>query len=208
LQRVDQRICSPWRQRVAIRPSKSLRMGRGRRLRSICQTSRFDRIGVVDQKQEHIPVTGIERGRVLGHVHKGIVGHRRPVHHARDLPTYVTRHIARDLYDRGDQLMIPDAAIVQRSNERETPYRRAVAATWRGAYKLSSTILSFSSSDQSCRRPVSTTSSRSTWALRLSLSIRTILNNTPHSERRPPPVFTGRIHLLPPPTAMSRHRWS
>lgn len=33
LQRVDQRICSPLRQRVAIRPSKSLRMGRGRRLR-------------------------------------------------------------------------------------------------------------------------------------------------------------------------------
>jgi hypothetical protein len=28
------------------------------------------------------------------------------------------------------------------------PYRRAVAATWRGARKLSSTILSFSSSDQ------------------------------------------------------------
>jgi hypothetical protein len=34
---------------------------------------------------------------------------------------------------------------------------------------------------------VSTTSSRSTWALRLSLSIRTVLNNTPHSARRPSP---------------------
>src|SRR5207244_7841985 len=73
------------------------------------------------------------------------------------------------------------------SNERETPYRRAVAATWRGACKLSRTILSFSSSDQRRRRPVSTTSSRSTWALRLSLSIRTVLNNTPHSARRPSP---------------------
>src|SRR5437660_11869217 len=67
------------------------------------------------------------------------------------------------------------------------PYRRAVAATWRGASKLSRTILSFSSSDQRRRRPVSTTSSRSTWALRLSLSIRTVLNNTPHSARRPSP---------------------
>src|SRR4029077_3985198 len=37
------------------------------------------------------------------------------------------------------------------------------------------------------RRPVSTTSSRSTWALRLSLSIRTVLNNAPHSTRRPSP---------------------
>ena len=33
------------------------------------------------------------------------------------------------------------------SNERDIPYRRAVAATCRGARKLSRTILSFSSSD-------------------------------------------------------------
>jgi hypothetical protein len=32
-----------------------------------------------------------------------------------------------------------------------------------------------------------TTSSRSTWALRLSLSIRTVLNTAPHSARRPRP---------------------
>src|SRR5438477_12099365 len=73
------------------------------------------------------------------------------------------------------------------SNERETPYCRAVAATWRGACKLSRTILSFSSSDQRRRRPVSTTSSRLTWSPRLSLSIRTVLNSAPHSARRPPP---------------------
>src|SRR6478672_9142574 len=80
------------------------------------------------------------------------------------------------------------------SNERETPYRRAVAATWRGASKLSRTIFSFSSSDQRRRRPVSTTSSRSTWALRLSLSIRTVLNNAPHSARRPSPDgYSGKL---------------
>src|SRR4029450_13541531 len=79
------------------------------------------------------------------------------------------------------------------SNERETPYRRAVAATWRGACKLSRTVLSFSSSDHRRRRPVSTTSSRSTWALRLSLSIRTVLNNMPHSARRPSPDGYGWI---------------
>src|SRR5258706_1631884 len=71
------------------------------------------------------------------------------------------------------------------SNEREMPYRRAVAATWRGACKLSRTILSFSYSDQRRRRPVSTTSNRSTWALPLSLSIRTVLNNAPHLTKRP-----------------------
>ena len=42
------------------------------------------------------------------------------------------------------------------------PYRRAVAETARGARKLSRTILSFSSSVQRRRRPVSTTSNRST----------------------------------------------
>jgi len=96
------------------------------------------------------------------------------------------------------------------------PYRRAVAATWRGACKLSRTILSFSSSDQRRRRPVSTTSSRSTWALRLSLSIRTVLNNTPHSAR---PAFTGRIlpvkplssvvvsFYLPNPTKLASVHW-
>jgi hypothetical protein len=73
------------------------------------------------------------------------------------------------------------------SNEREMPYRRAVAATWRGACKLSRTILSFSFSDQRRRRPVSTTSSRPTWALPLSLSIRTVLNSALHSARRPSP---------------------
>src|SRR5438552_1210740 len=76
------------------------------------------------------------------------------------------------------------------------PYRRAVAATWRGACMLSRTILSFSSSHQRRRRPVSTTSSRSIWALRLSLSIGTVLNTAPHSARRPPPeayVHTGTV---------------
>src|SRR5579872_757892 len=49
-----------------------------------------------------------------------------------------------------------------RSSEREMPYRRAVADPCRGRWRLSSTILSFSSSDQRRRRPVSTTSSRLT----------------------------------------------
>jgi molybdopterin-binding protein len=59
---------------------------------------------------------------------------------------------------------------------RDMPYRRAVADICRADCRLSRTILSFSSSDQRRRRPVSTTSSRSTWALRLSLSIETVLN--------------------------------
>jgi hypothetical protein len=71
------------------------------------------------------------------------------------------------------------------SNDRDMPYRRAVAEICRGVCKLSRTILSFSSSVQRRRRPVSTTSSRSTWVLRLSLSIRTVLTTEPHLTRRP-----------------------
>src|SRR5205814_7095670 len=84
------------------------------------------------------------------------------------------------------------------SNEREMPYRRAVAATRRGVCKLSRTILSFSSSDQRRRRPVSTTSSRSTWALPLSPSIRTVLNTALHSARRlsPDAYFLTLICLI------------
>jgi hypothetical protein len=47
------------------------------------------------------------------------------------------------------------------SNDREMPWRLAVDEIARRVSKLSSTIRSFSSSDQRRRRPVSTTSNRS-----------------------------------------------
>jgi hypothetical protein len=50
------------------------------------------------------------------------------------------------------------------------------------------------------RRPVFTTSSRSTWALRLSPSIRTVLNNTSHSARRPSPDGYGEAGKANPQT--------
>ena len=62
------------------------------------------------------------------------------------------------------------------------------------ACKLSMAILSFSPSDQRRRRPVSTTSRRSTWVLRLSLSIRTVLNTALHSARRPSAEGYAGVH--------------
>jgi len=73
-------------------------------------------------------------------------------------------------------------------SEREMPYRRAVDETARGACMLSTTILSFSSSVQRRRRPVSTTPSRSTWVLYLSLSIRTV---TKQSNKLDKAAYTG-----------------
>ncbi len=41
--------------------------------RTIGQTSGFDGMGIIDQKQEHVAVAGVKGGRVLGHVHERIV---------------------------------------------------------------------------------------------------------------------------------------
>ena len=80
---------------------------------AVRQTPGLDRMRVVDQKQEHVAVAGVERGRVLGHVHERVVGHGRPVQHAGNLPARVACAVARDLHHGGDQLMVPDAAIVR-----------------------------------------------------------------------------------------------
>ena len=70
-------------------------------------------MGIVDQKQEHVAVGGIERRRVLGDVHERIMRHGRPIQHARHLPPGVAGAVARDVDHGGDKLVIPDAAIVR-----------------------------------------------------------------------------------------------
>lgn len=54
----------------------------------------------------------MERGGVLGHFDERIVRHGRPIEQARHLPSRVACPFAGDFHDRGDQLMVPDAAIV------------------------------------------------------------------------------------------------
>ncbi|SFQ35466.1 hypothetical protein SAMN05216330_1319 [Bradyrhizobium sp. Ghvi] len=79
------------------------------------------------------------------------------------------------------------------NRERDKPYRRAVAATRRGADRLSKTIRAFSSSDQRRRRPVSTTSSRFS-VLIVWLSIRTVLNHqaSPPQGRLPSEAYVRK----------------
>jgi len=78
-----------------------------------------------------------------------------------------------------------------RSNERETPYRRAVADTCRGPCRLSSTILSFSSRTSAAAGPSPPLRAARFGHLCLSLSIRTVLNIRDHLARRLP---TGGLH--------------
>lgn len=71
----------------------------------------------------------------------------------------------------------PRASVDRRpqcNNDRDRPYRRAVAATCRGPLRLSVTIRSFSSSVHRRRRPVSTTSNRETSALSVRTAIRSV----------------------------------
>src|SRR5450631_4065823 len=80
------------------------------------QTAGLNGVGVVHQKQEHVAVAGVKRDSVLGDVDEGVMRHRLPVEHARDLPPRVAGSIARDVNHGGDKFVIPDAAIVRAGN--------------------------------------------------------------------------------------------
>jgi hypothetical protein len=70
-------------------------------------------VGIVDRKHEHVAVAGVKRRRLLGHIHMWIKRHGRPIEHVPHLPPGVAGAIARDLHDGGNELVVPDAPIVQ-----------------------------------------------------------------------------------------------
>ena len=80
--------------------------------RAVPETASFDRVQVVDQEKENVPVRCIERRRVLGNVDTRIVDPGRPVEHARHLPARIARAIAGDALHGLNQLMVKDPAIV------------------------------------------------------------------------------------------------
>ncbi len=69
-------------------------------------------MGVVHQKHEDVAIAGVERGRIFGHIDKRVVGHGRPVQHAGDLPSRVAGAISGNFLHSGDQLVIPNTAII------------------------------------------------------------------------------------------------
>ncbi len=64
--------------------------------RAVGQQPRLDRVQVVHEEQEHVAVRGVERRRLLRHVHARVVDAGGPVEHARHLPARVARAVARD----------------------------------------------------------------------------------------------------------------
>src|SRR5882757_4553771 len=80
--------------------------------RAVPKTASFDRVQVVNQEKENVPVRCIEGRRVLGNVDTGIVDPGRPVEHAWHLPSRIARAIAGDALDSLNQLMVKDPPIV------------------------------------------------------------------------------------------------
>ena len=80
--------------------------------RSVGQPPGFDRVEIIDQKQEDVAIRRIERGRILRDVDVRVVDPGRPVEHARNLPACVAGAVASDLLHRFDKLMVVDPAVV------------------------------------------------------------------------------------------------
>src|ERR1700730_5376482 len=80
--------------------------------RAVPETASFDRVQVVNQEKENVPVRCIEGRRVLGNVDTRIVDPGRPVEHAWHLPPRITCAIAGDALHSLNQLMVKDPAIV------------------------------------------------------------------------------------------------
>jgi hypothetical protein len=80
--------------------------------RAVPETASFDRVQIIDQEKEDVPVGCIEGRRVLGNVDTGIVDPGRPVEHAGHLPARIARAIAGDALHGFNQLMVKDPAIV------------------------------------------------------------------------------------------------
>src|SRR5260370_12708612 len=80
--------------------------------RAVPETASFDRVQVIDQEKENVPVGCIEGRRVLGNVDTRVVDSGRPVEHARHLPSRIACAVAGDALHSLNQLMVKDPAIV------------------------------------------------------------------------------------------------
>jgi hypothetical protein len=80
--------------------------------RPVRQPTGLDRIEIIDQEQEDIPVRGVEGRGVLGDIDARMVDAGRPVEHARHLPARIACAVSRDALHGLDEFMVVDAAIV------------------------------------------------------------------------------------------------
>ena len=80
--------------------------------RTVGETSRLDRIEIVDEEKEDVPVRRVERRRLPADRRRRIVNARVPVENARDLPARVADAVAGDPHDGLDQRVVVNTAII------------------------------------------------------------------------------------------------
>src|SRR3546814_13075738 len=77
----------------------------------------LDRMCVIDEEQENVAIRRVESRRLARDIDIGVIAHRPPVEHARNLPARIGNSVARTLHDGRAQFKVPDAAVI-RSSER------------------------------------------------------------------------------------------
>ena len=78
---------------------------------AIRELAGLDRVRVVHEEQENVPVRCVERGRLPGDIDMRVVGHAAPVERSRHLPARVADAIAGKGHHRLDQFPVEDPAI-------------------------------------------------------------------------------------------------
>src|SRR3546814_16151439 len=71
---------------------------------------------VIDEEQENVAIRRVESRRLARDIDIGVIAHRPPVEHARNLPARIGNSVARNLHDGRDQFMVPDAAVIGSSD--------------------------------------------------------------------------------------------
>src|SRR3546814_15407764 len=71
---------------------------------------------VIDEEQENVAIRRVESRRLARDIDIGVIAHRPPVEHARNLPARIGNSVASNLHDGSDQFMVPDAAVIGSSD--------------------------------------------------------------------------------------------
>src|SRR5580658_4591866 len=80
---------------------------------TVRQPAGFDRVRVVDEEQEDVPIARIERRRLGRDLHVRVVPHRRPIERPGYLPAGVAGAVAGDAPHGPDELVIVDPAVIR-----------------------------------------------------------------------------------------------
>src|SRR3546814_18496385 len=71
---------------------------------------------VIDEEQENVAIRRVESRRLARDIDIGVIEHRPPVEHARNIPTRIGHSVAHNLPAAHTQFMVPDAVVIGSSD--------------------------------------------------------------------------------------------